>query len=137
MQERIKPPLPTRTREHARELRQGGTDAEHKLWQRLRAGQLNGLKFRRQHPVPPYIVDFYCNAMKLVVELDGSQHNDEVDRTRTRFLESQGLKVLRYWDNEVLQQMDVVLEAILSAIGNRTLTPTPLPSGEGLEGEDR
>jgi very-short-patch-repair endonuclease len=137
MLERIKPPLPTRTREHARELRQGGTDAEHKLWQRLRAGQLNGLKFRRQHPVPPYIVDFYCNAMKLVVELDGSQHNDEVDRTRTRFLQSQGLKVLRYWDNEVLQQMDVVLEVILSAAGNRTLTPTPLPSGEGLEGEDR
>jgi very-short-patch-repair endonuclease len=137
MPERIKPPLPTRTREPTRELRQGGTDAEHKLWQRLRAGQLKGLKFRRQHPVPPYIVDFYCNAMKLVVELDGSQHNDEVDRIHTRFLKSQGQKVLRYWDNEVLQQMDVVLEAILSAAGNRTLTPNPLPSGERLEGEDR
>jgi very-short-patch-repair endonuclease len=75
--------------------------------------------------------------MKLVVEVDDSQHNDEVDRIRTRFLKSQGLKVLRYWDNEVLQQMDVVLEAILSAAGNRTLTPNPLPSGERLEGEDR
>jgi very-short-patch-repair endonuclease len=128
---RIKPTLPRRTRDHARELRQGGTDAEQKLWRRLRAGQLNGLKFRRQHPVPPYVVDFYCDAKKLVVELDGSQHNDEVDRVRTRFLESRGLKVLRYWDNEVLQQMDAVLEAILSATGNRTLTPTPLPLGEG------
>jgi len=93
---------------------------------------LSGLKFRRQHPFPPYIVDFYCDAKKLVVELDGSQHNDEVDRVRTSFLESQGLKVLRYWDNEVLQQMDAVLEAILSAVGTRTLTPTPLPMGEGL-----
>ena len=133
----IKPPLPTRTRDHARDLRQGGTDAEHKLWQRLRAGQLNGLKFRRQHPIPPYIVDFYCDAKKLVVELDGSQHNDEVDRIRSRLLESQGLKILRYWDNEVLQQMDAVLEAILNAAGHRTLTPTPLPPGEGLEGEER
>jgi len=128
---RINPPLPTRTRNHARELRQGGTDAEQKLWQRLRAAQLSGLKFRRQHPFPPYIVDFYCDAKKLVVELDGSQHNDEVDRVRTSFLESQGLKVLRYWDNEVLQQVDAVLEAILSAVGTRTLTPTPLPMGEG------
>ena len=133
----IKPPLPTTTRDHARDLRQSGTDAEHKPWQRLRAEQLNGLKFRRQHPFPPYIVDFYCDAKKLVVELDGAQHNDEVDRARTRFLESRGLKVLRYWDNEVLQQIEAVLEAILGAAENRTLTPTPLPMGEGLKGEER
>ena len=132
MPECIKPPLPTRTRQHARELRQSGTDAECKLWYRLRAGRLNGLKFRRQHPIPPYIVDFYCDARKLVVELDGSQHNDEVDRERSRFLETQGLKILRYWDNEVLQQMDAVLEAIVDIAESRTLTPTPLPVGEGL-----
>ena len=132
MPECIKPPLPTRTRQHARELRQSGTDAERKLWYRLRAGRLNGLKFRRQHPIPPYIVDFYCDARKLVVELDGSQHNDEVDRERSRFLETQGLKILRYWDNEVLQQMDAVLEAIVDIAESRTLTPTPLPVGEGL-----
>ena len=127
----IKPPLPTRTRQHARDLRQGGTDAERKLWYRLRAGRLNGLKFRRQHPIPPFIVDFYCESRKLVVELDGSQHNEEVDRERTHFLEAQGLKILRYWDNGVLQQMEAVLEAIVDAAESRTLTPTPLPMGEG------
>jgi very-short-patch-repair endonuclease len=132
MPECIRPPLPTRTRQRARELRQSGTDAERKLWYQLRAGRLNGLKFRRQHPIPPYIVDFYCEAKKLVVELDGSQHNEEVDRDRSRFLESRGLKILRYWDNEVLQQMDAVLEAIVDIAQSRTLTPTPLPTGEGL-----
>ena len=82
--------------------------------------------------IPPYIVDFYCEAKKLVVELDGSQHDEVVDQARTKFLESRGLTVLRYWDNEVLQQMDAVLEAILHAAENRTLTPTLLPEGEGL-----
>jgi very-short-patch-repair endonuclease len=132
MPERINPPLPTRTREQSRELRRSSTDAEQKLWLHLRAGRLNGLKFRRQHPVPPYIVDFFCEAKKLVVELDGSQHGEATDQARTKFLESRGLKVLRYWDNEVLQQMEAVLEAVLSAAENRTLTPTPLPEGEGL-----
>ena len=75
------------------------------------------------------------------MEIDGSQHNEEVDRERTRFLEAQGLKILRYWDNEVLQQMEAVLEAIVDIADSRTLTPTPLtrkgtpsgsPMGEGL-----
>jgi very-short-patch-repair endonuclease len=132
MPECIKPPLPTGIRQHARDLRQSGTDAERKLWYHLRAARLNGLKFRRQHPIPPYIVDFYCDARKLVVELDGSQHDEEVDRERSRFLEAHGLIILRYWDNEVLQQMDAVLAAIVDAAESRTLTPTPLPVGEGL-----
>ncbi len=93
------------------------------------------MKFRRQHPVPLYIVDFHCEAKKPVVELDGSQHNQAAYRDRTRYLEAQGLKVLRYRDNEVMQQLDAVLEVIVSAAGNRTLTPAPLPSGEGLAGE--
>jgi very-short-patch-repair endonuclease len=134
---RINPPLPTRTRKQARALRQSGTDAEQALWYRLRAGRLDGLKFRRQHPVPPYVADFYCEACKLVVELDGSQHDDKTDRGRTRFLEARGFKVLRFWDNEVLQQMDAVLEAILDATHHRTLTPTPLPEGEGLKSQER
>jgi very-short-patch-repair endonuclease len=70
--------------------------------------------------------------MKLVVELDGSQHNEDVDATRTRFLESRGLKILRYWDNEVLRDTEAVLEAIWNAVDIRTLAPTPLPRGEGL-----
>jgi very-short-patch-repair endonuclease len=130
--QRVNPPLPSRTLEHARKLPTITTDAEQKLWHHLRASRFNGLKFRRQHPIPPYIVDFYCEAMKLVVELDGSQHNEDVDATRTRFLESRGLKILRYWDNEVLRDTEAVLEAIWNAVDIRTLAPTPLPRGEGL-----
>lgn len=131
MQGSIKPPLPTRTRNHSRHLRQEATEAEQKLWYYLRGGRLNGYKFRRQHAVPPYIVDFYCAARRLVIELDGSQHNVQVDEARTRYLASQGLNILRFWDNEVLQQTDTVLEAILDALERRTLTPNPSPDGRG------
>ena len=129
---RIKPPLPTITLENSRRLRNGMTDAERKLWQHLRGSQLDGLKFRRQHPIPPYIADFCCIERKLIVELDGSQHNEHKDAARTRFLESKGWKVVRFWDNEALLQTEAVVEAIWNALGNRTLTPTPLPAGEGL-----
>jgi very-short-patch-repair endonuclease len=132
MPQTIKPPLPTRTLGHARALRRAQTDAERKLWEHLRAGQVDGLKFRRQHPVTPYIADFYCEAAKLVIELDGSQHAASVDAARTRFLEAQGLTVLRFWDNDVLVNTDAVLDAIWAVIARRTLTPTPLPVGEGL-----
>ncbi len=132
MTHRIKPPLPTVTLERARKLRRNMTDAERKLWERLRGGRLNGMKFRRQHPLPPYIADFYCETMRLVVELDGSQHNEDVDQVRTRFLEQRELIVLRFWDNEVLQQIDAVLEVIMNVAQGRTLSPTPLPEGEGL-----
>ena len=128
---RRKPPLPTRTLSFAKALRGQQTDSEQALWQQLRAGRLNGLKFRRQHPVPPYIVDFYCDALKLVVELDGSQHNVGSDAGRTRYLESKGLTVMRFWDNDALTQTDAVVEAILGFADRRTLTPAPLPEGEG------
>lgn len=128
----IKPPLPTTTLEYSRRLRREMTEAERKLWQHLRGRQLDGFKFRRQHPVPPYIADFCCIERKLIVELDGSQHNEHKDAARTRFLESQGWKVVRFWDNEALVHTEAVIEAIWNALGNRTLTPTPLPAGEGL-----
>lgn len=131
MQGRIKPPMPTSTLRLSRRLRQMATDAEQKLWYHLRGGRLNGHKFRRQHPVPPYIVDFYCEAKRLAVELDGSQHNEQSDGARTRYLGSQGMTVLRFWDNEVLQQTEAVLEAILNALERRTLTPDPSPGGRG------
>jgi very-short-patch-repair endonuclease len=131
MQGSIKPPLPTRTRNHSRHLRQAATEAEQKLWYCLRGGRLNGYQFRRQHAVPPYVVDFYCDARRLVIELDGSQHNVQVDEMRTRYLESLGMKILRFWDNEVLQQTNAVLEAILNTLEHRTLTPNPSPDGRG------
>lgn len=108
------------------------TDAERKLWQYLRAGRVDGIKFRRQHPIPPYIADFCCIAARLIIELDGSQHSNEVDAARARYLESQGRRILRFWDNDALIQTEAVLDAIWNAISNRTLSPTPLPTGEGL-----
>jgi len=130
---RHKPPLPTQTLTSARSLRTAGTDAECKLWYHLRARRLGGFKFRRQHPLPPYVADFYCEGLKLVIEVDGSQHSDESDLTRTLALQRQGLFVLRFWDNQVLQEIEAVLVAILDFAQSRTLSPAPLPMGEGLQ----
>jgi very-short-patch-repair endonuclease len=127
-----KPPLPTRTLAYSRRLRREMTDAERKLWQYLRAGRFDGIKFRRQHPIPPYIADFCCVSARLIIELDGSQHSNEVDAARVRYLESQGWRILRFWDNDALIQTEAVLDVIWNAISNRTLSPTPLPTGEGL-----
>lgn len=127
-----RPPMATRSLERARELRSGSADAERKLWSVLRGGNIDGLKFRRQHSIPPYTVDFCCLSADLVVEVDGSQHSEESDRARTRFLESKGFTVLRFWDNDVLTQMEAVVEAICRTLSPSPLTPTPLPSGEGL-----
>src|SRR5690348_7894668 len=133
MPHRVNPPLPDRTRSAAKSLRIALTDAERKLWFHLRSRRLDGMKFRRQHPIPPYIVDFTCLKARIIIELDGSQHANERDAARTRFLEARGFKIIRFWDNDVLRQTNAVLEAILSAVENRTLTPTPLPEGEGLQ----
>ena len=94
-------------------MRHDATDAEHLMWQLLRAQRFMNLKFRRQHVIEPYIVDFYCHELDLVVELDGGQHNTDVvvayDNERTQFLEALGLKVIRYWNDDVLNQTEVVL----------------------------
>ncbi len=126
------PPLPTQTLATAKSLRSTSTDGERKLWYYLRARRLGGFKFRRQHPIPPYVADFYCDELKLVIELDGSQHGEEIDSTRTHALERQGLLLLRFWDNQVLEEIEAVLEAILDFARGRTLSPTPPPEGEGL-----
>ena len=117
--------IPPLQQERARALRHGGTDAEHWLWQHLRSRQLLGQKFRRQVPIGQYIVDFLCCECKLIVEVDGSQHRQQegYDRTRTQCLESQGYRVIRYWNNEVLQQGDAVLESILQALAAGRQTP--------------
>jgi very-short-patch-repair endonuclease len=96
----------------ARDLRKSGTKAERALWAQLRDRQLHGHKFRRQQPIGPYIVDFLCLEQKLVVEVDGGQHVPEVDERRTAFLERAGYRVLRFWNAEVLDSMDGVLQTI-------------------------
>src|SRR5690242_17101554 len=101
-------PLP---RDRARALRLAQTEVERRLWQRLRNRQLSGFKFRRQHPVGPYITDFFCVDARLVIELDGSQHGDQrglqADERRTEYLKEQGYRVLRFWNEEVLNNIDV------------------------------
>lgn len=101
-------------KQRRQDLRNNCTDAESQLWQKLKGTQL-GVKFRRQHGIGDYIVDFYCPAKKLVIELDGSQHmeNQEYDAIRTNFLNAQGIKVLRFWNNEVMANMEGVLQTIL------------------------
>ncbi len=100
--------------ERARKLRRASTDAERRLWYALRNRQISGHKFRRQHPIGPYIVDFVCPAKKLVVELDGSQHLRSVDydNKRTAEIAREGFRVIRFWNNEVLSNLDGVLRAI-------------------------
>ncbi len=112
MAERVIPPLPTETLDRARGLRQSTTDAEQALWYYLRAGRFGGFKFRRQHPVPPYVVDFVCLAQLLVVELDGSQHSPSVDAERNSFLDRAGFRLLRFWNHDVLTQTESVLTHI-------------------------
>ncbi len=98
------------------------TDAESRLWYTLRRHGLEGRKFRRQHPFGPYILDFYCPSARLVVELDGGQHYEDEglrsDEVRTRYLESRGLRVLRFTNLEALQETDAVLNSILEALGD-------------------
>ncbi|MDZ7393173.1 MAG: DUF559 domain-containing protein, partial [candidate division KSB1 bacterium] len=120
------PVVPKELLEFARNLRKQQTDAETKLWCMLRDRRLAGAKFRRQHPIPPYVVDFYCHEAKLVVEADGGQHDDQrrYDQERTRFLEQRGLRVLRFWNHEILTETEAVLQQIWNA-----LTPT-LSQGE-------
>jgi adenine-specific DNA-methyltransferase len=122
-----------RTRGQARTLRHAPTDAERKLWYLLRSLKPLGMHFRRQAPIRPFIADFAWHAGKLVVELDGSQHAVErqtYDQQRTRWLESQGYRVLRFWNNDVLTAPRSVGEAILAASKNPTPNPSPQGGGE-------
>jgi len=109
----------------ARTLRQNASNAEDRLWYHLRNRQLCGYKYRRQHPVGLYIVDFVCIDRKLIIEADGSQHllQQAYDKTRTRFLESRGYTVIRFWNDDILCRTDGVLEEIL-----RHFEKTPEPA---------
>ena len=105
----------------ARELRKQLTDAERRLWSSLRRNQLDGHHFRRQRPIGPFIVDFVCMAKCLIVEVDGGQHADRAgeDASRTAYLENNGYRVLRFWNNDVLVNTEGVLEVIRSALDGR------------------
>ncbi|HGG9909446.1 TPA: DUF559 domain-containing protein [Neisseria meningitidis] len=102
-------------RQRAKAMRQEMSGAEAKLWQHLRAGRLNGYKFRRLQPMGNYIVDFMCVTPKLIVEADGGQHTEQAayDHARTAYLNSLGFTVLRFWNHEILQQTNDVLTEIL------------------------
>ena len=106
--------------ERRRELRANQTDSEKLLWSRLRGKQLNGLKFWRQYSIGPYIVDFYCPTQRLVVEVDGSQHMEkeqkEYDDERTASFNAMNIRVIRFWSNEVLNNIDGVLARIEEAV---------------------
>lgn len=120
--------MPDKTK--AQTLRQNQTEAEKLLWQQLRNRNLSNYKFRRQYPIEPYIVDFLCFSHKLIVELDGGHHNEEqqiiYDTERSDYLESKGFVILRFWNNQVLGETEVVLNQILLA-----LESSPSPSGRG------
>jgi len=120
-----KMPRPTRsnpkTRTRAIELRKELTPAERKLWAVIRNDQL-GVNFRRQHAIGNYIPDFVCIEKKLIIELDGSQHleQEEYDEERTKYLESLGYKVIRFWNNDVMKNIESVILAITNAIEDET-----------------
>ena len=136
------PQTPTGLRRHVRHLRANQTDAELALWKSIRARRFAGHKFRRQVPVGPYVVDFYCHQKRLVIELDGGQHNfaevSAYDSERSAYLAKRGLMVLRFWNNEIFQRRDDVLTRIWGVLqGSDMPSPdfakakSPSPEGRG------
>jgi len=123
--------------ERARDLRSHMNDAEKLLWSRLRAHRMDGRKFRRQHAFGNYIVDFVCLASRLIIEVDGDSHGNDsreaLDAQRTAYIEKLGFRVLRFWNDYVLTDLDNVTETIFEAL-NANSRPSPQPSplrGEG------
>ncbi|MBI2715019.1 MAG: endonuclease domain-containing protein [Rhizobiales bacterium] len=113
----------------ARQLRRAMTDAERRLWWHLRGLRVGGTHFRRQATIGPYFADFACHEFKLVIELDGGGHAQQsqiiTDRARTRFLESQGYRVLRFWNNDVLRETEAVMTVIYETLKEAAAAPHP------------
>jgi very-short-patch-repair endonuclease len=126
-----------RPTKRARQLRNNATDAERKLWSHLSHRQLGGHKFSRERPIGPFICDFLCRERGLVIEVDGGQHSESnADLPRTTFLRSEGLTILRFWNDEVLTNMDGVLTTILASLERLPAwtgrsNPQPLPQAGG------
>jgi very-short-patch-repair endonuclease len=113
-----------KTLTQAKSLRHNMTEAETKLWHHLRAKRLNGYKFRKQQPIGPYIADFLCAEQKIIIEADGSHHADNAhDQQRDSWLMDRGYRVLRFWNNDILLNIDQVKEAIYAAL----IDPSPNP----------
>ena len=119
------------TTSRAKRLRHNMTDAENRLWQVLGRGQLNDLAFRRQHPIGPFTLDFYCPSLRLAVELHGGQHaaqRKQADERRTHFLSEKNIAVVRYWNNDVFGNLPGVLADLVAVINKRTREVTPSPT---------
>jgi very-short-patch-repair endonuclease len=127
------------TNPHAKELRRNATDVERKVWAVLRNRQLDGYKFKFQATVGPFVADFLCAQKRLIVEFDGGQHNPEVDRRRTQYLENAGYAVLRFWNHDAIENLDGVRQVISTRLAELpdfydSPSPNPLPqAGEGFE----
>ena len=129
------PDIPPEAIEFARKLRHEQTDAESLMWYLLRDRRLGGHKFRRQHPMPPYTLDFYCHEAGLVIELDGGQHAEPArDARRDAWLGQQGLRVVRFWNNQVLQETEAVLSEVWTAL-HAGAYPHPQPLSQRERGE--
>ena len=125
-------PKSQRIRERARRLRQNSTGAERQLWTHLRNRQIEGAKFRRQHPIEELITDFCCPERGIIIELDGGHHalQTGIDRVRDTRLQQAGYRVLRFWNNDVIQNTDGVLDRIRLAVIDADPHPDPLPRKE-------
>jgi very-short-patch-repair endonuclease len=121
-------------RERAKAMRSAPTDAEHRLWQILRAKRLAGYKFRRQMPIDGFIADFVCLGRRLIVEADGGQHGDGADARRDAYLEAQGFRVLRFWNNDIFDNEEGVTERILQALAAPLPNPSPAEGGGAASG---
>jgi very-short-patch-repair endonuclease len=107
----------------ARSLRKNPTEAEQRLWNHLRTRRLSGFKFRRQRPFGPYVCDFICLEASIIIELDGSQHAEQMtyDQYRDDFMRSYGFRVLRFWNGDVLTKTDIVVETIYAALHHKEI----------------
>jgi very-short-patch-repair endonuclease len=117
-------PVTPAKRKFARSLRRDMTEAEGKLWQELRDRRLDRIKFRRQAPIGKYIADFVCPEAGLIIEIDGSQHAEsDTDRIRKAELEAKGFRVLRFWNDDVLKDIDAVCDTIIAYVRDTSLQP--------------
>ncbi len=125
---------------NALRMRKEPTEAEKLVWQKIRARQINGLKFRRQYPVDGCIPDFVCFEPKVIVEIDGGQHHENAaDKLRDDYFHSQGFKVVRFWNNDVLENIDGVLDRLVASLpphpSHAVRGPLPSPAASGGEGD--